>query len=154
MALAAFIWTLPVVLPDDGVVRERVHTRHGTVKVTTVTVRQGQGWNALHSEVVAIGLLGLGVAVFALGALPPGIVASIKTPLGEVTFTEAEVAEVAGRAAKAVPDDQVTHVVSETLKEMGARRLTGVETSQSEIDATIGKIIEEEEAEGDETPDA
>jgi hypothetical protein len=151
MALAVLVWILPVLLPDGETVRERVLTHEGATKVTLIT-QYDEGWDELHSEAIAIGLLGLGLTVFALGALPPKTVASIKTPLGEMKFTEAEVEEVMERViTKDVPEGRVPAVVTGTLREIGTRRLTGADAFKSEIDATIMKVIEEEEEEDDDS---
>ncbi|MGE0505803.1 MAG: hypothetical protein AB7F97_14780 [Solirubrobacterales bacterium] len=153
MALGVLVWILPVLLPDDEMVRERVLTHEAGAKVTVITQHQ-EGWHELHSEAIAIALLGVGLSVFAVGALPPRTVASIKTPFGEVTFTEAEVEEVVKRVTKAaVPEDKVPAVVTGTLREIGTQRLTGAEAFKSEIDATITKVIEEEAEEEDEDDD-
>ena len=144
-AIAVALWMLPVLAPDEALVRERVITHEGATKTTKVS--QHEGWDSLHSETIAIGLLGLGFFFVALGVLPPGVVASIKTPFGEVKFTVEEVAEVAGQVAKEVPKEEVTEYTSRALRKMGRRGV--VEVTESDIDATIREIIEEEAAGGE-----
>jgi hypothetical protein len=148
VACAAAIWLLPVLGLQDEVVRERVQTRDGSAILTRIT-QSGGGWLDLQSEPVAIALLSLGFVLVLVGMLPDGVVASIPTPFGEIKLRMAQLGTIVEAVVEKVPPEKVASVVTGAVEDLSERGIKGKETTPTEIDETIKRILEEE-AEGEE----
>jgi hypothetical protein len=152
VACAVAIWLLPVLGPNNEIVRERVQTREGSAVTTTITQRI-DGWEELQSEPISLALLGVGLALILLAILPAGVVTSIPTPFGEMKLNLAQLGNLVGTALENAPTERVPDLVTETVEDMRARGLKGSETTPTEIDETIKRIIEEEEEDEEEEDD-
>lgn len=137
------VWLLPVLISHDAVVRERVQSREGATIKTTI--RQPFGWEDLQWEPVAIVLLGLGGTVLLVGVMPWELVESFRTPLAEIRVRKKDAEAVLERTAELAPRESFPQVATETLVDMSDQRLRGY--SRQQIDRTISRVLEEEEAE-------
>lgn len=152
VACAVALWLLPVLGPNNKIVRDRVQTREGTT-VTTVITQRIDGWERLQSEPISLACLGAGLALFLLAILPAGVVTSIPTPFGEMRLGLRQLGDLVGTAIANAPSERVPELVTETVKDMRSRGLKGSETTSTEIDETIKRIIEEEEEDDEEEDD-
>jgi hypothetical protein len=99
LLLAVLLWILPVAL-DEPVTRT-VETVNGSTKTT----EQSAGWGSLRSESVIVAFLGGGVILLVLGVFPPGSVKRVRTPMGEIDFADAALADLAAAAAAKAPEN-------------------------------------------------
>lgn len=136
------VWLLPVLISHDAVVRERVQQREGAMINTTI--KQPFDLTDLHWEPVAIVLLGLGGTILVVGVVPLEWIASLRTPLGEIRLSKKDVEGVIERTQRLAPGENLPQVAAETLVDISDQRMRG--RSLKQIDRTISRIIEEEEA--------
>ena len=147
--IAAATWVLPVALSGDAAV---IHTTRVTNDGSTKTENETVGWASIRSDQLVIVLLGGGLVLLILGAVP-GPIKKVVTPVGVFEFDSEALAEVAGRTVAKVPGGQTVpvetfeEVFSDAVDHLGEvaprRPARTFRPSKSQIDEAVERALEQ-----------